>query len=635
MPSMVGHHSIRDSVAKLMVPVFIIRQTEIRVDSLLDSALLDHEPLDEVSDVRFEGEWNLFGRPLTLKKKRDTIPRAASLFANGNGTPDKSPLPAASSIFGSVKSDSPFKTPSRPQSMQEASSKTPRLGGNDTPTTPLVADNGNVEPTRITEVLSSVLLVLQLYELNPAIVTQVFSQVFLWISCELFNRILTRKKYLCRSKAVQIRMNITVIDDWVRANGLPTKTSTQHFEPVSQLLQWLQCLSQISDFDTLIVTMQNMRSINPLQLRRAVKDYKYEVGEGRMSDECAQYLNQVQKDWEKRRIEVGKERMRQASSSSEPAPDASSIDALFDGSTQLAEWAPESPPECLGELLDSRFMLAFVLPSDADYLVARPLADAAFHNFAWQNAFITDDTTGASRPASRASYSSSRPLGFRQPGFREVRRLPDGFFAWLKQQEADHRLKRDSLKIMRRVPALDPPLGPSRRGNQPSQAMRIDTESEQGRYEDTDKTPVSNPVPTVPVAGFPSPGLTTSGSMDELRAQARKQVHSADFKPIPPGLHQRTESYELSVRSSPSTSGSVRPVSASGLASPTPVRIATSPALMSPDLQSTTRSSKSLWRRAGGSESRRETSEDTIMEDLSTPMDRTPGATNDAHFWGN
>lgn len=45
-------------------------------------------------------------------------------------------------------------------------------------------------------------------------------------------------------------------------------------------------------------------------MRRAVKDYRYEIGESRMSEECAQYLSQLQKDWERHRVKVGVESMR-------------------------------------------------------------------------------------------------------------------------------------------------------------------------------------------------------------------------------------------------------------------------------------------------------------------------------------
>lgn len=46
------------------------------------------------------------------------------------------------------------------------------------------------------------------------------------------------------------------------------------------------------------------------QMRRAVRDYKYEINEGRMTDECIQYLAQLQKDWERHRVKVGVEALR-------------------------------------------------------------------------------------------------------------------------------------------------------------------------------------------------------------------------------------------------------------------------------------------------------------------------------------
>ena len=37
-------------------------------------------------------------------------------------------------------------------------------------------------------------------------------------------------------------------------------------------------------------------------MRKAVKEYRYEVDECKMSEECHQYLAQLQKDWERRRL---------------------------------------------------------------------------------------------------------------------------------------------------------------------------------------------------------------------------------------------------------------------------------------------------------------------------------------------
>lgn len=45
-------------------------------------------------------------------------------------------------------------------------------------------------------------------------------------------------------------------------------------------------------------------------MRRAIRDYKYEVNEGRMTEECIQYLTQLQKDWERHRVRLGVEALR-------------------------------------------------------------------------------------------------------------------------------------------------------------------------------------------------------------------------------------------------------------------------------------------------------------------------------------
>lgn len=42
-------------------------------------------------------------------------------------------------------------------------------------------------------------------------------------------------------------------------------------------------------------------------MRRAVRDYRYEVGESKMTEECGQYLAQLQKDWERQRVRMGVE----------------------------------------------------------------------------------------------------------------------------------------------------------------------------------------------------------------------------------------------------------------------------------------------------------------------------------------
>lgn len=107
---------------------------------------------------------------------------------------------------------------------------------------------------------------------------------------------------MCRSRAIQIRMNVSMIEEWARTNRFPMQMMAAHFGPLNELLQWLQCLSSETTIDGMLHTMQNFKSLNPVQMRRAARDYRHEVNETKMSEECAQYLAQLQKDWENHRM---------------------------------------------------------------------------------------------------------------------------------------------------------------------------------------------------------------------------------------------------------------------------------------------------------------------------------------------
>jgi hypothetical protein len=261
-------------------------------------------------------------------------------------------------------------------------------------------------------------------------------------------------------------------------SGLPVKTATRHLEAVNQLLQWLQTCSALNDFDDLIVMVQSLRSLNPLQMRRATRDYRYEVSEAKMSEECSQYLSQLQRDWDRRRLVSEKERLRQetyghptnpgypgSSPPPHPGPDgsqkpsslepATDIDSLFDPNVALGEYTPPTAPECMGELLDSRFMLPFSLPSDVDLLVATPPPGAAFillraNTMENEPPSLADSAAVGPlmspslvneipRPSSRSSFSSTRPLRYASRPRRSLRDLPEGFLPWLAEEELSRR----------------------------------------------------------------------------------------------------------------------------------------------------------------------------------------------------
>ncbi|KZT75110.1 hypothetical protein DAEQUDRAFT_720328 [Daedalea quercina L-15889] len=409
--------------------VFIIRFAERRIDQLLDAALLDYTPLSkEFESVEFESEWSFLRSFAGGKKKAPTANGAASKNS-APGTPKigsrpPSPNPPTSTSptnqrgFASLR-----QTLARTRAPSNAQLQSIFSDPAATPPPP--------SPKDITSFISALHTLLTMSGINPAIIIQLWSQVMYWTACETFNRVLTRKKYICRSRAVQISMNLSVLEEWIGEMQLPRGIGS-HFAPVKDLLTWLQSLSSITEFSNLIATIQTLRNLNPLQMRRAVRDYRYEVNEPRMTDECTQYLAQLQKDWERHRIKLGVEALRKEIgerdrdreeglsvspslhdvpiddgrqspvSSQETSAAQRNIDALFDRSWEKSSWEPARAPDPLGELLDSRYMLPLLFPSDARMLGALPA-----------NRTTPDEDKRSSNRLSQESIASRASFGTR------------------------------------------------------------------------------------------------------------------------------------------------------------------------------------------------------------------------------
>ncbi|KAJ9664006.1 hypothetical protein H2198_000509 [Neophaeococcomyces mojaviensis] len=234
--------------------ILIIRDAERRMNKILDAALLDHETIPGLSDVEFQGEWKVFQRKTKVVEE----------------PPEKR-----------------FRPPSPKRRAQTS-------------------------PRNITSLLSSTLFVLDLYDVHSVITAQILAQLLYWIGAELFNRVMTTRKYLSRTKAMQIRMNVSAIEDWARANNRQpehyengaTTTSGEttvdaarrHLAPIVQLLQWLQCFSSTSeDHESLLDTLMQLQRLSPMQLNHAVKNYRYEVGEKPLAKAHLRFLQQLQK----------------------------------------------------------------------------------------------------------------------------------------------------------------------------------------------------------------------------------------------------------------------------------------------------------------------------------------------------
>lgn len=184
-------------------------------------------------------------------------------------------------------------------------------------------------PIKYIQVLNALDYVLKLHQVDSLIKFQTFSEVFYYINSIIFNRIISQSKYCTRSKAIQIRLNISTLEDWLRShnykNYKPDKTgqlskllgadnqmlelrnlleetneprnpqsllfyynSLYHvgkiqLQPTIELLQWLQCMSLLTDEESLIITINQFDSLNYYQLFKIMhKLYKYEVNEPKL-----------------------------------------------------------------------------------------------------------------------------------------------------------------------------------------------------------------------------------------------------------------------------------------------------------------------------------------------------------------
>lgn len=307
--------------------ILIIRDAERRMDKVLDAALLDHETIPGFEDIHFQNEWKF------LRTKSKVKPEPA---------------------------EKRFRPPSPKRKAQ-------------------------VSPRNITSLLSSTLFVLDLYDVHSVIITQTLSQLYYWLGAEIFNRVMSNKRYLARTKAMQIRMNISTLEDWARSNNRQPEhfengamtttgeatldTARKHLAPVVQLLQWLQCFSSLGeDHAAMATTLEQLPNLSSRQLLHAVKHYRAEVGEKTLGKAALKNVQEV-----KSKPKVPKTEPQSGSSNTPQATGAPK-----DAGAQNGKVTPQPPstpqpdeddaPET--NLLNPALLLPFQLPNSVDMLVS-------------------------------------------------------------------------------------------------------------------------------------------------------------------------------------------------------------------------------------------------------------------------
>ena len=161
-----------------LISVFVIRYVEKRIDRLLNPAILDHSPLpSEFDGIQFESEWS-FLRSLTPKKR--PTPTHAVAQSTKNGIINSPSLPGRSSPVPSSPSNRGFATLKHNFSRSHGGSSSVSLQSmfNDAQPPP------SPSPISITSAFDALQTFLILSGTNPALITQIWSQVFYWLACE-------------------------------------------------------------------------------------------------------------------------------------------------------------------------------------------------------------------------------------------------------------------------------------------------------------------------------------------------------------------------------------------------------------------------------------------------------------------
>ncbi|KAI9255184.1 hypothetical protein BDA99DRAFT_518113 [Phascolomyces articulosus] len=240
----------------------LVSFTQKRLDKLIEPALLEYEeiaqeqPIDFVEDMT---SWQRFFR-------RSSTSSVTSLTSNNNNTPSSS---RPNSFLLSTPAATPSATIPTPSS-SSPSSMTP--------------------PSTLTSIITSITQTMEGYDIHYKIKEQLIMQCLQYIASQGFQRLLANKKYLCRSRAIHVRMNVSSMEEWIRHTlGHSVYTC---FQPLAQLLQLLQCVSQLHDLLLFQDTTAGFDLLEPAHIRRCVLHYRYEINEPQLPEGVFTFVQQ-------------------------------------------------------------------------------------------------------------------------------------------------------------------------------------------------------------------------------------------------------------------------------------------------------------------------------------------------------
>lgn len=103
----------------------------------------------------------------------------------------------------------------------------------------------------LVKALNKYIQILSQHAVDPELVKQVFRQLYYFIGSNALNNLLLRKDMCNWSKGMQIRYNLSHLEQWLRDNKLNESGAQATLEPITQASQLLQARKSDADVDSI------------------------------------------------------------------------------------------------------------------------------------------------------------------------------------------------------------------------------------------------------------------------------------------------------------------------------------------------------------------------------------------------
>ena len=324
-----------------------------RLSPLIEPTLINYTTIKDVEQTLYKKDWNFFKKrrqaKLQKKEKQKKLEqqkeRKSLEIQEGDENIDTTSTGNADNALSRVSS----KISNNDSSFFDAEVLKHLLP-------PSLLEQMKPSPVKIVQIFGALNYVLNLHQVHPLFQQQCLSLSTSWFSTSLFNMVLKdrKKKTLSRARAIQIRLNLSSLESWIKNNDLLvpkpkliddfmwerfpytlvqelnnidmanpilnnvttykpvtsftdstviTDTSNSLFyyqrfhkiahlqlEPLFELLQWLQIATTLDSEEALENTKELLPSLSNAQLVKAMDKYHYEVGEHKFNSKLKKAL---------------------------------------------------------------------------------------------------------------------------------------------------------------------------------------------------------------------------------------------------------------------------------------------------------------------------------------------------------